>query len=112
MGLSSSVFAVFAVDLGELPGSFWSALYEAAEGSPVECTIINDGRRVVAFARGSLRRLLDDKEVALDVLDVETLPRGKRNATLKPWRAALALFCQRNGVKPQEPRWLIVSDVS
>lgn len=31
MGLSSSVFAVFAVDLGELPGSFWSALYEAAE---------------------------------------------------------------------------------
>jgi hypothetical protein len=113
MGMHASACVVYALDLGTIANPFRQRLYDAAEKcSGVELWTLENNGRVIVFARESHRGLISGCEVVEEVLDVEALPRGKRSAPLKPWRATLAAFCQSNGVVRQEPRWLIVSDVS
>lgn len=113
MSLHASACLVYALDLGVIANPFRQRLYDDAEKwTGVELWTLEDDGRVILFAQESHRGLISGREVVASVVDADALPRGKRSAPLKQWRATLALFCQSSGVTWQEPRWLIVSDVS
>ena len=84
-----------------------------AKRSGVEFTHVC-GERVaqpcsVLFARGSCIELVSGYDVPVPVLDVATIGEGINAAIL---RTTLRAFCEAHAIPWQEPRWLIVSDVS
>ena len=109
MGRYASVCVVFGIDYGNEPISD-EAREVADKASTVEFTTAEgeESRHHVLFASKSHRPLLQDHGAKVPVLDVASLAAVRTNR----WRDALLMFCQTHGVAWQEPRWLIVSDVS
>ena len=108
MGLYAGVCLVFGFDVAKFAHP--SDIYEIVEESDtVECTSAGDGEHVVLYARGSYLSLLSHKTVEVHVLDVE---RQAATFDAAPMENALRTFCEAHAIPWQEPRWLIVSDVS